>query len=133
MDKTLWEETWHTISRFGVVIFVIIMGVAGKFGLYLIGDKKLSWRQLLGSLILAFVVGIVAAMICKQVFPSPEGTISYNSVAIIVLSALFSDRMVLFIMASDKTKLFEIIATRDWNAIFKILTRKNKDKNGKDN
>lgn len=128
MGKEAFEELWHTINRLGVIIFVIFMGVAGKVGLYLIGDKKLSGRQLFGSLLISFSIGCSSAIICKQIFPSPPGSISYNSVGIIVLSCIFSDRLLIFIMSADKNKLFEVLATRDWKAIIKILTRKEKEK-----
>ena len=121
------NELLDFCTKIWVWIVLILMGLAGKFGLYLLGDKKLSFLQLCGSFMVASTVGIVTAFACYKYYPAPPGGISIQGVIFIPVSGILSDRIMLFIMAINAEKAVAFVESKDWMAIFKILTKK-KDK-----
>ncbi len=130
MEKGVWDELLKTIvnllSKSGTYILLIFLGVGGKIGLYLIGDKKLSIWHLIGSTLLAITVGITVAIICMKHFPAHDGSISVQAALLVPCATLLSDRIVMFIMAASLEKTTKLLTSKDWIAIFKIITKGDK-------
>jgi hypothetical protein len=123
------NECLNFLSKASFWIIVILMGLAGKLGLYLLGEKKLSFRQLVGSFLIAASVGIGSAIICYIHYPAPPGQISIQGAVIVPVSGILSDRILLFLMAMDAKKTMKFLSDMNWISAIKLLTSK-KNKGG---
>lgn len=120
------NEAIDFFTKIWVWVVVILMGLAGKIGLYMLGDKKLSWKQLAGSFIIAVSVGVSVAIICYLCYPAPKGGISIQGAIFIPVAAILSDRIVLFIMAMNGEKAIRLMSNKKLMSIIKIIFSKNK-------
>ncbi len=129
-----WEDSINELFDFFTKIWVwlvmIGMGLAGKFGLYMLGDKKLSFIQLCGSFLVAASVGITVAVVCYIYYPAKEGGISIQGAIFIPISAILSDRIMLFIMAVNGDKTMKLLGDTKVLSIIKILFTKGDKKEG---
>lgn len=113
-------------TKIWVWVVMILMGLAGKFGLYMIGDKKLSFLQLCGSFVVASTVGVVTAVTCYKMYPAPPGGISIQGAIFIPISGILSDRIMLFIMAMNGEKAMKLMSNKKVTSILKIIFSKSK-------
>lgn len=99
------QEIIDFLAKWGAVGTYIMVGLAGKFGLDLVSGKKLSYRYILGSGLLAICAGWITYQWCLK-YPalSPGVTVS--------IAALVSRDFILFITMVD------------WASVFKIITGK---------
>lgn len=65
MEK-IWEEIGAFITKFWIFPFLILVGLLGKIGQLLQETDKPSFLKIVGSLLTAIFVGIVASIICVQ-------------------------------------------------------------------
>lgn len=122
------NETLDFFTKIWVWVVVIFMGLAGKFGLYMLGDKKLSFIQLCGSFLIAASVGITVAIICYLYYPAPPGGISIQGAVFIPISGILSDRIAMFVMAMNGDKAIKIMSNKKLMAILRIFLSKNTKK-----
>lgn len=89
-------------SKWWAWIFYIVIGMAGKFGLDIMSQRKMGILQFIGSACISCFIGFLAASYCMAYSPKAGPFI-------VPICTLISDRIILFIFAINYTPLLESI------------------------
>lgn len=93
---------YEFLSKWWAWIFYIAIGMAGKFGLDMMKQKKMSFWQLIGSACISCFIGFMAASYCMSYAPK-------LGPFIVPIATLISDRVILFLFAINYTPILESI------------------------
>ncbi len=116
----------NIFGRFGIWIALLGLSISGKLGLYLMGDKKYSLRQIMGSFLIAFSIGTCATIFCYIYY---DGVVSLSAIILILFLTLSSDRLATLLMTTSPRQIAVTIKNIDYNKIIEIIfseRRKNK-------
>ncbi len=112
------NQIFDALAKWWVWILYVGIGIIGKIGMYLRGDKKETIWQHIGSVFLACFGGFLATVWCMGHYPAPTGGYSLEGAIIVPTATLLSDRLTV------------ILWNANWVAIIELLTgKKIKDKN----
>lgn len=95
-------------TKFTWVLYIGV-GLLGKIGLMMQGQKKQTLWQIIGNLIGAGFVGYLAAMWCMYKYPCTDKGCSIESAIIVPLATLLSDRVITLLMNINWKEVFQII------------------------
>lgn len=96
-------------AKFWTWFFYIFMGLLGKIGLILRGEKKQTFIQDISSLMIAGFVGYLAAVWCMYKYPVPAGGYSIQGAIVVPMATLLSDRVISFILNVNWDPVLEFI------------------------
>lgn len=104
MFKTHPEIT-EFLTKYGMWVAYVLMGLVGKFGWDIISNRKISFRYILGSSMCGVFAGYIASVWCMRHAPST------GSYVVPVLTLVSRD-------------FFLFLFSLDYNAVLKILLKK---------
>lgn len=106
-------QALHWLYKSSTAIWLIVLGLVGKFSHDLVRGKKMSWPYVLGSAGLAVFCGSIAYDFISVNYP--------NRVSILVPAiTMVSNNLISAVMAIDYNALLK----KDWKGAFDILFRK---------
>jgi len=93
-------------------VFLVFIGLVGKFGLYLQSGQKYNGWKLLGSTLIAAFVGYLASIYCIEHYPCDNG-FNHQAAFIVPIATLMSDRLMLLIISVNWTNVIQLVIKKN--------------------
>lgn len=90
-EDSLLNDIFEFLSKWWAWIFYVLIGMAGKFGLDMVRQRKMGIWQLMGSTCVSCFIGFLACSYC-MVYSPKLGPF------IVPIATLLSDRLILMLM-----------------------------------
>lgn len=103
------DSIWAVIVKWWVWGFYMLIGLMGKIGMYLRGERHESIGQQIGSILLGFFGGFLAMFYCMGKYPPPEHGYSIQGAIIVPVVTLLSDRLAVILWNVEWIKFIEIL------------------------
>lgn len=105
MHRQTYDDVLEFLSKWGVVLGYIIVGLLGKFGFDIVSGKRLSFWYVFGTSLIAFCIGFFSWQWCAT-HPS------LNPGIVVPFCSLISRDIMLFVTVID------------WQGVLQLVTGK---------